>query len=200
MRVIVGLGNPGKKYENTRHNAGFMFVDRFAALSSIHFSPSKFDYYRAEGSLNGNPFVLIKPVTYVNLSGSAVKNVISEYAVNPEDVLVVHDELNLPPGGYKIKLKGSDGGHNGIYSIIYSIENDNFPRIRVGIGNDFPAGAMAEYVLSHFNRSEAELLALVFDKCNVLANEFIASGVKGLLDANSKLSKQDQTQAINPGD
>ncbi|GJQ32806.1 MAG: peptidyl-tRNA hydrolase [Ignavibacteriaceae bacterium] len=200
MRIVVGLGNPGKKYENTRHNAGFMFLDRFAALNSIQFSPSKYNYYRAEGSLKGNPFVLIKPATYVNLSGNAVKELMSEYPVAPEDVLVVHDELNLPPGGYKIKLKGSDGGHNGIYSIIYTIENDNFPRIRIGIGNDFPAGAMADYVLSPFNRNETELLAKVFDNCTVLTNEFIASGVKGLLDANSKLSKQDQTQSINPGD
>ncbi len=199
MRVIVGLGNPGRKYENTRHNAGFMFLDRFAALNSIDFSPSKYDYYRAEGSLDGNPFMLVKPATYVNLSGSAVLNLMSEFPVAPEDVLVVHDELNLPPGGYKIKLKGSDGGHNGIYSIIHSIESENFPRIRVGIGNDFPAGAMADYVLSEFDRGEAELLAKVFDKCVVLTNGFIVSGIKGLLDANSKLTKQDQTQAINPG-
>ncbi len=200
MRIIVGLGNPGKKYENTRHNAGFMFLDRFAALNSIQFSPSKHDYYRAEGSLNGNPFMLVKPTTYVNLSGNAVGSLMSDFSVAPEDVLVVHDELNLPPGGYKIKLKGSDGGHNGIYSIIYTIENDNFPRIRIGIGNDFPTGAMADYVLSQFNSSEAELLATVFDKCTILTNNFIVSGVKGLLDANSKLTKQDQTQAINPGD
>lgn len=223
MKIIVGLGNPGKKYLNTRHNAGFLFLDHFAVLNSLSFVPSKHRYYKAEGALAGNPFVPVKPTTFVNLSGDAVIDVIDEYSVEVEDILVVHDEINIPSGTYKVKKSGSDGGHNGIYSIIYSIENDSFPRIRIGIGNDFPQGGMAEFVLSPFSADESEKLNKVFETCIELTKEFIVSGVKGLLDTNSKLSKrvennppesgqesldtnsklskQDQTQkTINPGD
>ncbi|MBK6682066.1 MAG: aminoacyl-tRNA hydrolase [Ignavibacteriales bacterium] len=193
MRFIVGIGNPGRKYEKTRHNAGFMFLDQFASLHSLKFTPSKYEYYQAEGSLEGNPFLLIKPVTYVNLSGNAVFDLLNEFNGSPEDMLVVYDEINLEPGKYKVKLKGSDGGHNGISSIIYSIESENFTRLRIGIGNNFSPGAMADYVLSPFEKDEFELTTKVFDTCSLLANEFIRTGVKGILDANSKLITKDQT-------
>lgn len=186
MKIIVGLGNPGKRYEKTRHNAGFIFLDSFATLHSLKFSPSKHDYYQARGSINGNPFLLVKPVTYVNLSGNAVKSVLDEYGASPEELLVVHDEINLMPGTFKVKKNGGDGGHNGISSIIYAIEDDNFPRIRIGIGNSFRPGEMADFVLEPFTKEEEELLSGIMESCFVLMNSFVASGVKGLLDANSK--------------
>jgi len=200
LKIITGLGNPGKRYEKTRHNAGFIFLDRFAALHSLKFSPSKYDFYSARGSINGNPFLLVKPVTYVNLSGNAVKDVLDEYGSSPEDLLVIHDEINLMPGTFKVKQKGGDGGHNGISSIIYAIENDNFPRIRIGVGNHFRPGEMADFVLEPFTKEEEELMSGIMESCFELVNSFIASGVKGLLDANSKMVNKPKRQIINPGD
>jgi PTH1 family peptidyl-tRNA hydrolase len=187
--LIVGIGNPGKRYENTRHNAGFMFLDYLSSELSLRFLPSKHDYYFAKGSLSEVPFALIKPVTYVNLSGNALEDALEDLDASIDDILVVHDEINLEPGTFKIKLKGSDGGHNGISSIIYSLGSGDFTRLRIGIGRDFAQGEMADFVLSRFEAVEMEAVRKTFETCFLLAKDFITSGTKGLLDSNSKLSK-----------
>lgn len=200
MKLIVGIGNPGRKYEFTRHNAGFIILDRFAEKSGLCFKPSKFQFYQAGGELNSTPFFLMKPTTYVNNSGEAIIDFTSTHSMEPQDILVIHDDLNLPIGKVKIKRSGASGGHNGIESIIYHLEEDNFPRIRFGIGNNFGKGEMADYVLDKFEEKDSELLNTGADLCINLIEKFIFSGYKGMADYFSLFSlppKDDNTSPKN---
>ena len=187
MRLILGIGNPGKRYSFTRHNAGFLFLDNYAQKNSLSFKASKNDYYYAEGKTADCGFSLIKPTTYVNESGIAALQAVEEYEVKLTDLLVIADDVNLGPGKFRIRASGGDGGHNGLNSIIYHLNSDNFPRLRIGIGNDFGRGKMADYVLSTFSKEEEVLISRVLDETIVLIDEFIKNGTKGMLDANSKM-------------
>lgn len=186
MRGIIGLGNPGKKYELTRHNTGFIFLDYFASLKSLKFYPSKFDFYYAEGHAQHAPFMLVKPSTFVNLSGLSVKQFIDNYSCSVDDILVVYDDINLPSGDVKIRFGGSDGGHNGIYSIIYHLNIEKFTRLRIGIGDSFEKGKMSEYVLSVFSKEELDKLNSSFSFCTELVEAFILGGTKNMLDTHAK--------------
>jgi PTH1 family peptidyl-tRNA hydrolase len=192
VRILFGIGNPGKKYSLNRHNTGFMFLDYFTETHSLAFKPSKFDYYFAEGQISDSSFVLIKPTTFVNKSGIAAEQVIKNYNADVEDLLVAYDDFNLEVGSLKIKITGSDGGHNGLSSIIYQLNSDQFPRLRIGIGNNFKPGKMADYVLTNFNKDEQKILKNAFKSGEVLLEEFISGGTKKMLDANSRLLKADQ--------
>ncbi len=188
MRLILGIGNPGIRYRKNRHNIGFMFLDYIAENKRLLFSPSKFDFYFAESGSPANEYVLLKPTTYVNNSGIAARQAIEYYNADVTDLLVICDEINIAFGSFKVRASGGDGGHNGIASIIYHLNSDNFPRIRFGIGNQFSKGEMAEYVLSDFNDTEDKILANLFDKNYLLIQGFVENGLKGLLDMNSRLS------------
>ena len=187
MRLILGIGNPGKRYSFTRHNAGFLYLDNYAQKKLISFKASKNDYYYAEGKTAECGFSLIKPTTYVNDSGIAALQAIMEYNIDLADLLVIADDVNLEPGKFRIRANGGDGGHNGMNSIIYYLNSDNFPRLRIGIGNKFGRGQMADYVLSPFFMEEEVLVSKVFDDTIELIDEFVKFGTKGMLDANSKL-------------
>lgn len=191
MRVIFGIGNPGSKYQNNRHNVGFLLLDYFAGKYSLSFQPSKGSYYFCEGNISGNNFMLVKPTTYVNNSGIAAAELNEKFNLNLDDFLVIHDDINLEVSTLKVKVSGSDGGHNGISSLIYNFASNKFPRLRIGIGKNFKKGEMAEYVLSDFNNSEFEEFKNSFDAGSFLLEEFICGGTKRLLDANSRLNKQD---------
>lgn len=196
MRVVVGLGNPGTKYELTRHNAGFLILDRLVAKNNLTFHTSKFDFYYSEGSLDSSDFFLVKPTTYINLSGLAVLDFIDEHPIPVEDILVVVDDVNLPVSQVRLRKSGSDGGHNGIKSIIYHLQNDAFPRLRFGIGSDFEKGEMADYVLSKFEPNEFDDVAKSIDFSTELIEQFIIGGYKSMLDYFSRFSnlvnKKDQ--------
>jgi PTH1 family peptidyl-tRNA hydrolase len=189
VRIIFGIGNPGGRYKFNRHNVGFMFLDYLANLLSIPFVPSKSEYYFTEGTLNDQSFSLIKPSTFVNNSGIAALEAVQSYDIDIKDFLVVYDDLNLEFPNLQVKIKGGDGGHNGLNSIIYQLASDDFPRLRFGIGNNFEKGKMAEYVLTDFDEKEMVQLRNVFNEGIILAKEFIKGGIKNLLDANSILSK-----------
>lgn len=189
MRVIFGIGNPGNKYQDNRHNVGFMQIDYFAGKNSLVFYPSKGSYYFCEGKLADNEFLLVKPITYVNNSGIAALELSERYNLNLDDFLVIHDDINLDVSTIKVKVSGSDGGHNGLSSLIYNLASNKFPRLRIGIGKGFKKGDMAEYVLSDFSNNEFEILKKIFNTGNFLIEEFISGGIKRLLDANSKISK-----------
>ena len=191
MRVILGIGNPGKRYAHTRHNVGFMLLDYLASKYSLLFKPSKSEYFYCQDKINGSEFCLIKPTTFVNNSGITASEIIESYKLDVTDLLVICDDLNLEPSKIKIKISGGDGGHNGINSIIYHLNSDNFPRLRIGIGNNFEKGQMAEYVLSEFNDDEKKFVEKTFETGSFLVEQFIMGGLKQLLDANSKLSKDD---------
>ncbi len=134
MKIIVGLGNPGKKYENTRHNMGFLTVDLLAERHSINVNKIKFKALVGEGQISGHKVLLVKPQTYMNLSGQSVREVMAYYKVDMEDLLVIYDDLDTAVGSIRVRKKGSAGSHNGMKSVIYDLQDDSFPRIRIGIG------------------------------------------------------------------
>ena len=190
MRIIFGIGNPGNRYSQTRHNSGFLLLDQYAQKNSLPFIASKNDYFFAEGKTAQSGFSLIKPTTYVNNSGIAALQAIEDFNIPITDFLVLADDLNLETGKVRIRVGGGDGGHNGINSIIYHLNSDDFPRLRIGIGNNFGKGEMADYVLSPFTNEEFILISGAFNEAVILIDEFIQGGIKQMLDANSKLSKQ----------
>ncbi len=132
MRIIIGLGNPGKRYAGTWHNLGFICVDSFAEKHGMNFRSGKGSFYAASGLLNSEKILVVKPATYMNLSGMAVAEVLNYYGASSEDALVVYDDINIPLGTMRIKGSGSAGGHNGIKSIINSIGTEHFKRLRIG--------------------------------------------------------------------
>lgn len=190
MRAIVGIGNPGKKYQFNRHNVGFLALDHFAEKYQIKFFPSKYDYYYAEGEVEGNHFVLAKPTTYVNNSGIAVKDLIDQYNISVNDLLIIVDDINLNEFDFRIKKSGSDGGHNGLASIIYMLNTNEFPRLRIGIGSGFEKGSLADYVLSDFNETELNKLKETFEFTSGIIRAFITGGYNSCLSEYSKIKNQ----------
>ena len=191
MRILLGIGNPEGRYSFNRHNIGFMLLDYFAKEHSVTFKPSKFDYYFAKGKLSSNPFLLMKPTTYVNNSGIAALQAVKKYETDIEDFLVIVDDVNLQFADIRVRKSGGDGGHNGINSIIFHLQNDQFPRLRIGIGNNFDEGKMADYVLTDFNEEEKKVLPATFKTGTALLEEFIIGGLDRMLDANSQLLKKE---------
>jgi PTH1 family peptidyl-tRNA hydrolase len=154
--LLVGLGNPGLRYARTRHNIGFMVLDRLAESLGLMFR-EKTDYRVCSGSISGQKVVLMEPLTFMNLSGTAVRKVFSKNTVLPEHSIVIHDDLDLAPGRLKISKRGSSGGHKGVESIIQHLGTQEFIRIRIGIGRD-PLVPTEDYVLSRFRKDEIPLI------------------------------------------
>ena len=147
--TLCGLGNPGREYERTRHNAGFVFLDALADRMGITVQRLKFQSLCGDGDIQGHRCLLLKPQTYMNNSGQAVRAAAAFYKIPPERVIVVFDDVTLEPGVLRIRRKGSDGGHNGIKSILYHLESDQFPRIKLGVGcKPHPDYDLAKWVLS----------------------------------------------------
>ena len=197
MRVIFGIGNPGIRYEFTRHNAGFLLLDYFAQKNSLCFKETIGEYLEAPGKISDQNFVLIKPVTYVNNSGITARQVFDKYNAAPEDFLVVSDDTNLKNYILRVRLSGGDGGHNGLSSIIYHLMTDQFPRIRIGIGSNPTDVALTDYVLSEFSKNELEEYQNTFSKGSQLIEEFIFGGSKKMLEANSILMKSENPNNPN---
>lgn len=174
--IIVGLGNPGKQYELTRHNAGFLFADLLADKNGVKINKIQFKAVTASLTLGGVKCLLMKPQTFMNNSGEAVRQAASFYKIPPERILVVFDDISLPCGRLRIRRKGSDGGHNGIKSIIYHLNSDAFPRVKLGVGEKpHPDYDLADWVLSQFKKDELALLHEAAEKaCS--AAELIVSG------------------------
>lgn len=159
IRLIVGLGNPGREYESTRHNAGFWWVDEFARSEGISFrSEAKFHGLAAKGQVNSAEVFLLKPQTFMNLSGRAVGAMAQFYKILPSEILVVHDELDLLPGTARLKLGGGHGGHNGLKDIIAQLGTKDFWRLRLGVGHPGDRAAVVGYVLNDPRREERELI------------------------------------------
>lgn len=154
MRLIVGLGNPGREYEGTRHNVGFMVVEAFAKKYRLEFDSHEKDALTGRGRVAGNSVMLAKPLTYMNLSGEAVAKLARAYLDAPADMIVVYDDIDLPLGRIRIRERGSAGTHNGMRSIIASVGTEDFPRLRVGIRGDESGGRLRDYVLDEFAPEE----------------------------------------------
>jgi len=168
MKLIVGLGNPGREYAKTRHNVGFMVVDRLASVLGVTVASKMFKAQVGQGQINGEKIVLVKPQTYMNLSGEAVGALLNWYKLTVSDLLVIYDDLDLANGKLRLRPGGGSGGHKGMQSIIQTLGTDNFPRVRIGIGRpQEPGYATTDYVLGHFSNDEAtvleEVLGLAMD-------------------------------------
>lgn len=164
MKMIIGLGNPGKQYEKTRHNVGFKVIDELCNRLGASTMQSKFNgmytiLHRAEGKI-----MLVKPLTYMNLSGECIGPLMDYYEVNPDQIVVIYDDLDLPPGTIRLRQKGSAGGHNGMKSLIAHLDTDKFNRIRIGVGRPISGMKVSDYVLSTFIKEEVPLIEDVVKK------------------------------------
>lgn len=182
MYVIVGLGNPGKKYNVTRHNIGFEVVDEFARQNNIKMTKVKFKAVIGEGRIGTEKVIVAKPQTYMNLSGESVMRILEFYNLPIENLIVVYDDIDIDTGKLRIRKKGSGGSHNGMRNIIYLLKEDTFPRVRIGVGRPHPNQALADYVLGRFSKDEQELLIPV---------------VKDAVSAIETMVKEDVDLAMN---
>ncbi len=190
MKLIVGLGNPGQGYSNNRHNIGFMCLKHFSKEHKIEFDKKQADARIGRGNIEGVDVVLAKPQTYMNLSGKSVNRLMQKYKLKPEDIIVVHDDMDLPLGKVRIRMGGSSGGHKGINSIIALIGTREFIRIKVGIGRPekdeedrFYDRDIVDYVLSNFSRDEKRQLEPAIEK---VSNALLCLITEGLEPAMNK--------------
>ncbi|MEZ4798002.1 MAG: aminoacyl-tRNA hydrolase [Flavobacteriaceae bacterium] len=180
--LIVGLGNIGEKYENTRHNIGFKILDYFCSKEEITFTTEKLAD-RAEYKLKGRLFVFIKPSTYMNLSGKAVQYWLQKENIPLENLLVITDDLNLSFGTLRIKTKGSDGGHNGLKDIQEKLGTTNYNRFRFGISDSFSKGRQVDYVLGEWTDEEQEKLPERLSKSTEIIKSFVLSGINNTMNS-----------------
>lgn len=184
--LIVGLGNIGNEYQGTRHNIGFRILDAFAEASNISFSSGRYGDI-AEGRLKNKQFILLKPSTYMNLSGNAVRYWKTKENIELENILVLVDDLALPFGAIRLKGRGSDAGHNGLKNIAQMLGTDAYPRLRFGIGNDFPRGCQIDYVLGQFSLDERQRLPQRVDVAVDAIKTYILAGLQtAMCDFNNK--------------
>lgn len=175
MKLIVGLGNPGKKYEHTRHNMGFDVIDLFSDLSQIDVDKEVFHGLLGRGEALGEDIMLFKPTTFMNLSGTAVREVVSYFKIPLEDVIIVYDEMALPPGKIRLRLEGSSGGHKGMQNIIEHLGTEQIKRIRIGIGEPEDKDTV-DYVLSKPLKEEREQIDLAIKDAIEAIKEILKSG------------------------
>ncbi len=184
--LIAGLGNIGEEYQNTRHNIGFQILDALAKASNIFFEPNRFAFV-SEFKFKGRTFILIKPTTFMNLSGKAVGFWLQKEKITFENLLVLADDLALPFGSLRLKSKGSDGGHNGLKNIQETIGTSDYPRLRFGIGNDFKKGNQVNFVLSEWTEMEKTILPERISKSIEMIQSFGTQGTqRTMTDFNNK--------------
>ncbi len=192
MYIIVGLGNPGKKYENTRHNMGFIAVDLLAEEYGIKVDKIKFKALVGEGRIAGRKVLLVKPQTYMNLSGQSVMEVMNYYKEDIENLIVIYDDIDIPTGSIRLRKKGSAGTHNGMRNIVYLLQDDGFPRIRVGIGSDKKVD-LIDYVTSGVTKKEKDLLEDALTRAAKAAACIVEKGIdKAMNEYNIRLKKEEK--------
>ena len=199
--LIVGLGNIGPDYELTRHNTGFMVLDAFAKASNTVFSDRRYGFV-AETSLKGRKVVLLKPSTFMNLSGNAVRYWLNKENINQHRMLVVSDDVALPLGQFRLKASGSNGGHNGLGHIQQLIGQD-YPRLRMGIGNDYPVGGQIDWVLGRYDEDELQQLQPSIDTAVEIIKSFVLAGIDITMNQFNKLGKGKRptpTPSLNGGE
>ncbi|MBS7340340.1 MAG: aminoacyl-tRNA hydrolase [Suilimivivens sp.] len=183
MFVIAGLGNPKKEYDNTRHNIGFAFIDALAEKYSISVMDVKHKALTGKGIINGQKVILVKPLTFMNLSGESIRPISDYYKIDTaKELIVISDDISLPPGQIRIRKKGSAGGHNGLKNIIQHLGNEEFQRIRIGVGEKPKGYDLADYVLGHFSKEEQPLMQ---------------EGIKRAMEAAAMMLEGDIDRAMN---
>ena len=179
MKMIVGLGNPGKEYEYTRHNIGFIIIDNYAEKNRINFS-EKFNGLYAKYKINNETIILLKPLSYMNASGVVIKKYADYFKIVPQDILIIQDDLDMPVGKVKIKFKGSSGGHNGIKNIIQNLHTELFPRFKIGIGRNLNM-PIKDYVLTKLTKEDIEKINKIKLFSNDVIDEFIESDIEKVM-------------------
>lgn len=180
MYLIAGLGNPGKEYEGTRHNVGFETIDKLSSKLDIEISRKKFKGLVGEGFSDGEKIILLKPLTYMNLSGESIGEAVSFYNIPVSNVIVIYDDIYIDVGRIRVRASGSDGGHNGMKSIIFNLQSKDFPRIRVGTGA--PDSDLVSYVLGKFKGDDAENVKKAQEAAGEAAIEIIKNGVQSAMN------------------
>lgn len=175
--IIIGLGNPENQYAGTRHNIGFEAVMSLAKRLNVTFSTERFAYV-ARGKYKGRTLILVMPTTYMNLSGKAVKYWMETEKVEPHNIMVISDDLDLPLASLRIRPKGGGGTHNGLNDIIDVLGHSNFPRLRFGIGRDFPQGMQVDYVLGKFSSEELKTIEPALERCAEICISFATAGLQ----------------------
>ena len=188
LKLIVGLGNPGTKYKNTKHNIGFKIVESLGKAHRIKINRELALSQVGTGNIKSSDIVLAKPQTYVNNSGKAVKKLLDVFSFSVENLVVVHDDIDLEKGALKIKQRGGDGGHNGLKSIISELQSDNFLRIRLGIGRPDTKEDIADYVLSAFGEEDKEWLQSLADRAIKVVETLLTSGITAALNEFNRRS------------
>lgn len=191
MYIIAGLGNPGRKYEHTRHNVGFEVIDILADRMGICVDESKHKGLVGRGMLEGQKVVLVKPQTFMNLSGECVRAVADFYKVPEEEIIVIYDDISLEPGQLRIRAKGSAGGHNGIKNIIAHLGTQVFPRVKVGVGEKPRMMDLADYVLSHFTREEQEKMNNAFREAADAVAMMVSQGLEPAMNKYNMKKKEE---------
>jgi len=186
--LICGLGNPGDEYANTRHNTGWMAMDHFAKAVGAEWRDRRYGFV-AETSLKGRKVFLLKPTTFMNLSGNAVRYWLNEEKIDQSRLLVVSDDVALPLGEFRLKGSGSNGGHNGLGHIIQLI-GENFSRLRIGIGNDYPRGGQIDWVLGHYSSEDMKILQPTLDLSVDIIKSFVLQGINETMNQYNKLGKR----------
>ncbi len=176
MLLVVGLGNPGRRYRATRHNAGFMLVDRLADLSAARFGSDAGPARVCRAERESGSLILAKPQTFMNLSGIAVRSLLGHYGAEPEELLVVYDEAQLPLGRLRVRRSGSSGGQKGMESIIQMVGTKQIPRLRIGVGGDAVQGDLTDYLLSPFSAGERLVLDAVLDRAVLAVDTILTQG------------------------
>ncbi len=198
MKIIAGLGNPGREYENTKHNVGFMTVDVLAEKLGISIKKIKFRALCGEGFIGGEKILILKPQTYMNLSGQSIREAVDFYKADAEDLIVIYDDIDLPLGNLRIRPKGSAGTHNGMRSIVYQLQDDGFPRVRVGIGSD-RRGDLVNYVISGFSEEDRSTMREAIIKAADAVECMVTDGINDAMSrfntkkAKKKKQKEDDT-------
>ena len=182
MYLIVGLGNPEGEYARTRHNMGFDTVNKIAERNNININKNKFNSLYGTGEIDGKKVVLLKPQTYMNLSGNAVRDFMNFYKIKEEELIVIYDDLDIEPGTIKIRKKGGPGTHNGMKSVVHEIQSENFCRIRVGIGNPKYKNDLLNYILTRIPDEEYNVLQEAIINASEAVNEIVKNGTDSAMN------------------
>ena len=190
MKLIVGLGNPGKEYENTRHNIGFICIDHYVKTKKIDDFKEKFNGLYTKFLYNNEQIILLKPLSYMNLSGTVVSKYVNYYKIKPNDILVIHDDLDMPTGKIKLKANSSSGGHNGIKNIIEELQTPYFNHLKIGISKDSRM-EVKDYVLGKFKEEEIEILNNTIKTTDNIIDDYLQLNFDKLMNKyNSKTNNE----------
>lgn len=182
MYLIVGLGNPEEEYDRTRHNMGFDTINRIASINNIEINKKKFEALYGTGIIEGEKVVLVKPQTYMNLSGNAVRDFMNFYKIKQDELIVIYDDLDIESGVIKIRKKGGPGTHNGMKSVVHEIQTENFARVRVGIGNPKYKNDLLNYILTRIPDEEYKILEEATKNAAKAVNEIVKSGIDSAMN------------------